>query len=493
MIFERLSSNFAQQAELNSFCIKDKYYSYKQLGSRVAAIQSELLLNKGKSKTVGVITNDDFDTYASLLAVWYSGMAYVPISLKNPIDRNNTVLNEADVEIILTSENLELAFGKAGLKTILTIELPDKNSIPVSENFTVTDNAYILFTSGSTGVPKGVPISYQNLFSFVESFEDLPIEIGKDERCLQMFELTFDVSVASFLMPLLNGACVYTVPSNVVKYLHIIKLIGEYKLTNITIVPSVISLLKPYLKQLRFECVKHCILTAEATYVDLLTGWADVIPAARIWNLYGPTEATIWCTYYEFNKSSISEYNGMFAIGAPLKNVEALIVNEKFEPVNSDEKGELCIGGQHVTPGYLNNQERNVLSFFTRMVGGKEVRFYKTGDLCFYDEKNVINYCGRLDNQVQIQGFRVELSEIEVLVRNQFSISNVVIPRKNKVNALELLLVLEKYSGNIDEVKNYLAKKLPPYMMPEQIYKLDEFPLNSSGKIDRVKIKEGLK
>jgi amino acid adenylation domain-containing protein len=357
----------------------------------------------------------------------------------------------------------------------------------------ITDHtlAYILFTSGSTGSPKGVPISHGNLSAFIKAFSSSPFRIGKDDRCLQMFELTFDVSVSSYLPALLTGACVFTVPGDGIKYMHVLRVLTQYKLTSIQIVPSIIKLAKNLLNRIRVPDVRNCIMTGEATMVDLLTIWRPCIPEARIFNFYGPTESTIYCSFLEYSDVHPKNYNGMLAIGKNFEGMDLLIVNEEGEETKPGEKGELLIGGPQVTRGYVKNDAKNKESFVFVPFHGRTERFYRSGDMCYKDRNEDIFYCGRFDNQVKIQGFRIELSEIEYLVRKQFNLNNVVIVTEDSQGAARLVLVVEDQENrDTDPIITFLKGKLPEYMIPAAGGSMGEFPLNSSGKTDRKKIKE---
>ena len=489
-MLNRVLVNLSKYHDKQAFCIENTFYSYKMLEQKIAGIQVELENNKitDEGPIVGIICNNDFETYASIFALWFTGMAYVPVSLKIPKGRNLKMLEDAGVKIVLSSTSVP-DFEDDEFKFINTSSCLDTVGKPNISGYNEKNLAYILFTSGSTGVPKGVPISQKNLSSFVESFEALDIKLTASDRCLQMFELTFDVSVASFLMPVLNGACVYTMPPEVIKYLHIVRMVRDYNLSFVALVPSVLTLLKPYFNQLVFEGVRCCILTAEATFSDMLPPLQKMMPGADIWNLYGPTEATIWSTGLKYDAGKLKQYNGMFAIGKPLKNVTAIITDEQSNKLGSLQKGELCLSGNQITGGYLNNPQMNAKAFYFDKTDDELLYYYKTGDSCFIDDEEDIHYCGRIDNQVQIQGFRVELSEIEILIREQFDINNVVVARNNKLEVLELVLILENYAQNTDEIRNFITKKLPYYMIPHMIITVDEFPVNNSGKVDRIKLK----
>lgn len=485
---ERILNSLYKHQNEQAFCIEGNGYTYGELSKKIAGIQDEIELMHGNHKNpiVGLVCNNDIETYASIFALWLSGMAYAPISPKVPVERNARIILDAGIKTVVSSTAV---VGIEGVDFIDTTICRGEQNVPQVYRYNENNLAYILFTSGSTGIPKGVPISQKNLASFVSSFEELGIDLKHTDKCLQMFELTFDVSVACFLMPVLSGACVYTMSPDVIKYLQVVRMIRDFDLSFVTIVPSVLTLLKPYFNQLVFDSVRCCVLTAEATYADMLQPLQRMMPTAEIWNLYGPTEATIWCTALKYDSSKLKQYNGMFAIGKPLLNVKANIVDENFNKLGMMQKGELCLSGNQITEGYLNNPEINKRAFYEDNTTNPITLYYRTGDFCYTDEEGDIFYCGRIDNQVQMQGFRVELSEIEILIRQQFNINNVVLAVNNKLGVPELVLVLENNLQNMDEVREFMSKKLPYYMIPEKILQFNEFPVNSSGKIDRIKLK----
>ena len=488
MVLTGLKSSFEKNINRNAFCINQKFYTYEELQDKLFRISGALInSNAAKTKRVGIATTDTLETYASILACWFAGYAYVPLNPSIPEERNLTIIKEAKINVVLSSSETLPDFSKSFLHVqhINTSEL-DKEGV---DNFKFTEfntdtTLYILFTSGSTGVPKGVPITYGNVISFVDSYNALGFNCNHEDRFLQMFDLTFDVSVASYLIPLLLGACVYTVSSKGIKYMNVYKILKDYKISFASIVPSIITYLKPYFADINLPYLKYCILTAEASNIDIVTKWLHCVPNCSIVNLYGPTEATIWCTGYFFDITKPKAYNEMLVIGKPFKNVHAEIIGENGAEVKKGEKGELCISSAQLTIGYLNNEEKNQLSFFIK----DGIRFYKTGDLCYVDENDDIFYCGRIDHQIKIQGFRIELSEIEMSAKEFAAVNNVAVAYKNKYGVNEIALFLENFSGNINELKKKLTSRLPYYMIPSQINIITELPYNTSGKVDRVKL-----
>jgi len=470
-MIRQLKASLATHAARNAFCINDRYYTYQDLMETTLRIQSAIAAKGGsQTKRIGIVTTNTIETYASILACWFAGCAYVPLHPQNPEERTRTIIKEAQIDLVLDQQS-----------SLQTDPVDDALRM---EELKDEDWLYILFTSGSTGTPKGVPITYGNVKAFIDSFQALGFNYDESDRFLQMFDLTFDVSVASYLVPLLAGACVYTVPTEGIKYMQVLKIMKNYQVSFASIVPSIINYLKPYFKEIHLPSLKYCVLTAEASNIEVVQEWAGCMPNGRLINLYGPTEATIWCTGFFFDPDAPKAYNGMLIIGKPFKNVGMLILDDDGAETARGAKGELCVSGGQVTPGYINNEERNKSSFFIR--DGR--RYYRTGDLCYQDEDNDIFYCGRADHQVKIQGFRIELSEIEVTARQIFSLNTAAVAFKNNLGVQQIGLFLEKYSGETQQVRSDLEKKLPYYMIPSAIRTIENLPYNTSGKIDRVSL-----
>jgi non-ribosomal peptide synthetase component F len=325
----------------------------------------------------------------------------------------------------------------------------------------------------------------------MESFWKTGITITEEDRCLQVFDLTFDVSVQSYLIALTRGACVYTVPYGQVKYLYAASLIQEQKITFGAMAPSMLTYLRPYFDELDATSMRTTILTAEACPVDLMEDWYKCAKNTEIYDFYGPTEATIYCTYYKLTRGGNNlSLNGIISIGKPLANVQAIIIREDGSLVEGQKKGELCIAGEQVTPGYWNNADKNESSFFVR----DGVRYYHTGDLCYWEETGDIMYSGRIDQQAKIQGFRVELGEIEHHAREFYNKEYrvVAIAFDNVQKLTEIALFVESAEQDTQALLAYLRSKMPHYMIPSRIIFEQTFPLNKSEKIDRNTLKSKL-
>lgn len=447
-------------ASKDAFCISGTRYSYRQFGEAIEVKRNEY--KERKESICALEIHDDLDTYASIVALWLEGKAYVPINPNHPEDRNRRIIDQ-----------------------ISGFECPFTDPL-----------AYVLFTSGSTGLPKGVAISRKNVGAFMDSFWKTGVTVDENDRCLQCFDLTFDVSVQSFLAALTRGACVYTVPYGQVKYLQVASLIHESHITFGAMAPSMLVFLRPYFDELDASSLKTCILTAEACPADLIEEWQKCARNAEIYDFYGPTEATVYCTAYHCPRNApVLSVNGVVSIGKPLSNVTAIILDDRGKIVDIQEgKGELCVAGDQVTQGYWNNPEKNASSFSIIEYDGQKLRFYHTGDLCYRDSTDDLMYLGRIDQQAKIQGFRVELSEIEFHVRTFYENAYrvVAIAFQNDKNITEIALFVECADRSSEALLEYLRSKMPSYMIPSRVLFVEDIPLNSNDKIDRNRLKSML-
>ncbi len=489
-ILKPIFNNIDNHPYRNAFFILEKYYTYKDLGVEINKIRLHLKSIKNKDKFFGLVTNDDLQTYATIIALWSEGKAFVPINPKNPHKRNIKIINQINLFHVFDTNSESLY---KNLKVINPHKLEYNNNI-VNEIFLSEKNndellTYILFTSGSTGEPKGVKISRKNISSFFENFWKSGITINPFDRCLQSFDLTFDVSIQSFIAPIVRGACVYTVPNNQIKYSYIYNLLEKQNITFAVLVPSLLGYLRPYFSEISLKNLKNCIITAESCSIDLALEWMKCVPNCNVFNYYGPTEVTIYCSYYKLKKKKNISQNGLLSIGKLFKKLKKIIIDKNGNILPNNKKGELCISGDQVSSGYWNNPKKNNSSFFTLKYENIDRRFYKTGDICSITKDDNILIHGRLDSQIKIDGFRIEIGEIEFISRKYLKNVNVVIiPNKIKDN-YKLIAFIESKKINTNLYKNYLRLKLPTYMIPSKIILLDKFPLNSNDKIDKIVLK----
>jgi D-alanine--poly(phosphoribitol) ligase subunit 1 len=462
----------------NALWINERYYTYEELWKIVHTVYLQI---PGKTiERIGIYCNDDVYTYASILAVSMYGAAYVPLNNKFPAAKNQTVTSQCDLKLILSSvenEDIKTIAGTIKIISSAPSQLPDSPTpLPVLNNKPFSSTAYILFTSGSTGEPKGVPVSNANVnYFFDEIFKNYTFT--EKDKFLQSSELTFDFSVFAFFMPLYVGACCYVVPDSDIKFVKIIQLLQQHKITVLSMVPTILKYVEKYLKEIKLPELKYSFFSGDALFHDLAVKWNKTAPNGTIYNCYGTTETTVICTQYVFdeNRSVNESVNGIVPLGKPFERMDVLIVDQLNQPA---EKGELCFSGPQVITNYLNGTKED--KFFTY----KGKHYYKPGDIGSYNKNGDLIFHGRLDNQVKINGYRVELGEIEMAIEKITNSKCIVLCLKNEKQINTLVAFIE--TALIDEQKliKTIASLLPDYMLPQQFLAIEKFPLNANQKTD---------
>lgn len=486
---EQILKSLTASPEACVCSVNDEIFTYDQFHKMVCGIQAQV--QRTGSSQIGLLAQNRPETYATIIAAWLTGKAYVPMQAGYPATRIASILEDAEIQTIFYADEDEdtLAMMSAfpQIKFVRTTGLSGQSCFNTAPSASKT--AYILFTSGTTGKPKGVPISFGNLQAFLDGFDALGYQISQEDRFLQMFELTFDLSVVCFTRPLMCGASFHTLPSGMIKTLALYHVLDEQKITFSLMVPSAISLLTPYLEDISLPDLRYSQFCGEALNLPLLQKWFPCVPNARIDNVYGPTEATIYCTALTAEKRKLQQQHssGVMGIGKPMLNVVTALFSENGEPLTAPNAiGELCLSGLQLTAGYVNNDEQNQRSFFNH----GDMRYYRTGDLVFMSEDGNIYYVGRADDQVKIQGYRVELAEIELAAAR-------VLPKHRSVavgyqqgdSGWQLALFVENLAADPDTIRQELSAQLPDYMIPHKVMHIREIPLNSNGKTDRKQLR----
>lgn len=469
MHFPELIANQIHLHPERTWCvIEQRTFTYGDLSHYIQEHQLSIADTKGP---IGVVLRDDFETYAALIACWMSAKAYVPLNPDYPTQRLQDIIDASGLKRILDSQNI-------GLPPIKNIELLTKQVLNSFRWKLITpenrDNAYILFTSGTTGKPKGVPITYGNLQAFFDGFFELGYALDSHDKFLQMFELTFDLSVMSFGIPTLLGASFYVPSQTLVKPLALYDTLESQEISFALMVPSAVEMLAPYADELELPHLKVSQFCGEALKLSQVSIWASACPQTQIDNVYGPTEATIYCTRYTVpsDLNYCLHKNGIVCIGKPMKTVSLML----------DEAQELCLGGDQTTKGYLHANEEQRSKFFEK----DGIWFYKSGDIGSIDGGNYFCH-GRSDDQIKIQGYRVELSEIE------FAGSKILPEIQNRCLAVEtsngwelhLVFDMDSTRTTLSEINEHL----PEYMHIKAVHAVHPFPLNSNGKVDKKALK----
>lgn len=494
-----------QYPEAVALVAGEETLTYTDMMRRITAIRlklRELETKFGHQERVGVLTGADAWTYCALLALLAERSAYVPLNRHNPDARNLQVIEEAGISILLVSKRSDevdaLVMKSVDLRQVVGLSELDTAPNPdfsFPETHTSENLAYLLFTSGSTGKPKGVPIHWGQLDAFVKAVLDAgTYDFRHTDRFLQMFELTFDLSIFSYLVPLCVGASVYVLPDDGMVALGVYDMLEEQRLTVALMVPSVLGHLAKYLDEIELPHLRWSLFCGEALPHSAATQWAVAAPNARIENVYGPTEATIFCTRYPFHpdQSAVEQVHGTVPIGKPLPAMSLCVIDAAGKVLPEGQEGELCLMGPQVTTSYWENPDKTAASFITIDYKGQMTPAYRTGDLARVNPHGNYVFLGRNDSQVKIEGYRIELGEIEHHVREFIGHPMcAVVPVANAAGQHTLHLFVEERPGlDIHQLFTHLRHHLPTYMLPRETTPLGALPLNLSGKVDRAKLKE---
>jgi amino acid adenylation domain-containing protein len=489
LLHEAFAAQAARIPDAPALRFRHETLTYGQLDARVERLARHLrAVGVAPGTLVAVCMERAFEMVVALHAILRAGAAYVPIDPEYPVERIAFMLADTNAPIILTQRWLRDRIEGHGSGMVIVVD--DSAELPVSDealpSASASDLAYVIYTSGSTGQPKGAMISHRaianRIFWMQEAFGLTP-----DDRVLQKTPFSFDVSVWEFFWPLLFGAqLVIAEPGGHRDTGYLARTIVEDGITTIHFVPSMLQLFLEDPRAGACTSLRRVICSGEALPRALQDRFFNQLDA-ELHNLYGPTEAAVDVTAWACDPASELAF---VPIGRPVANTQIHILDEGLQPVPVGSAGELCIGGVQVGEGYLRRPELTRERFVEDPLSGRAgSRLYRTGDLARYLPSGDIEFLGRSDYQVKVRGFRVELGEIEAALEAIEGVrQTVVVARERSGGDLELVAYLSHASGEdlpIDELRRLLAARLPEYMVPTLFVPLDQFPLTSSGKVDR--------
>lgn len=492
------------------------YASLRGIVRRIASAIHTLQVEQKTFPLVAVLAHRSETAYAGVLGSLAADKGYMPLNPKFPLERTLQMLYLSGCTALIAGKEC-LSQLSGLLKAVdrpLTIILPEAasleelqsqnlqhrflfaNQLPGEEAFSFVENsaaslAYLLFTSGSTGVPKGVPISQGNVRSYVD-YICARYNVSEQDRFSEQFDLTFDLSAHDMFVCWERGACLYCVPENSV--MAPAKFIRDHQLTMWFSVPSVAGLLSKMrlLSPGFFPSLRYSLFCGEPLPTSYAQSWQEAAPNSILENLYGPTEATIAIAHYRWDpqRSSQECANGIVPIGHIFEGQQFRVTDSGGKSVPFGDPGELCLSGSQVATGYWNNPEKT-LQQFVPLPGAGDPLWYRTGDLVKQDAAGNLCYLGRIDHQIKIRGYRVELQEIESVLRKACGTDQVVsVPWPVNNGSADGVVAFVSGVRNLDKasVLENCSALLPDYMVPKNIYLIDELPLNSNQKIDRGKL-----
>ncbi|MGI9543935.1 MAG: amino acid adenylation domain-containing protein [Cyclobacteriaceae bacterium] len=469
---------------------KETSISYGELNQRANQLAHHLISQGvGPDQLVGLCVDRGIEMVIGLLGILKSGSAYLPMDPAFPKDRLLYMLEDASSSVLITTQNLKDTFPDYEGNLVLldqdwgVIEQRAHNT-PLTEVST-SNLAYVIYTSGSTGKPKGVQLEHGNVVNFLHSMQKEP-GLEASDVLLSVTTLSFDIAVLEIFLPLVTGATLVLVDKQTT--LDGKALVKELSTRDVTVMQATPATWRLMIDAGWDKTPNLKILCGgEAMPRDLATQLLD--KGGSLWNEYGPTETTIWSTLQK-----VENRQGVIAIGRPIANTQIYILDSQLQLVPRGAIGELHIGGDGLARGYLNREELTAERFITNPfdVTGSS-RIYKTGDYARILRNGEIECLGRMDYQVKVRGFRIELGEIETSLKSHSSVHDAVVSVQGVGGpAARLVGYIIPENGEIDsgDIKAFLQKELPDYMIPGIYMTVDSFPLTPNGKIDRKSLPE---
>lgn len=457
--------------------------------------KSNIIANYLKSENitygdkVAILLDKSFELLASILGILKVGACYVPIDDNYNLERKKYILKESQVKLCLCDKWQDLDFPQVNVKNMLNTDVI--TDFAINDNITANTPVCILYTSGTTGNPKGVEIINRNIIKLVRNitYMDFP----KNSRILQVASIVFDLSIFEFWASLLNGKtlCLLT-KEQLLNFTYLKNYIDTNKV-NIMCMTSVLfnQIISNHVEV--FENIKQILTGGDKISIEHVKKLKSTYPNIKIYNSYGPTECTSFCTMYE-----IKDIEGLknIPIGRPIPNSSCYVLDSKNRLLPLYCVGELAIGGDGVSNGYIYDSAKTKEHFIDNtfdnyFIGNK---LYKTGDLVKVFDDGNIDFIGRKDNQIKIRGYRIELDEIKEVVLQYEGIENCAIilneDTKNKSNKQILLYFVANKQINTKLLLDYLKNHLQTYMIPSGMMQIESIPLNANYKLDKNKLPE---
>ncbi|MDP4202078.1 MAG: amino acid adenylation domain-containing protein [Bacteroidota bacterium] len=424
------------------------------------------------------------EVYIAMLAVLKAGGAYIPLDPELPVARVNFILKDSEAKVLISSEHFlrQIEAQPEATKMFLFDNDVDKlvsfsTQKPMVENRTCKDLSYIIYTSGSSGEPKGVLLEHRNVANYIKAAKQI-YDVDENQRVLQGFSVAFDASVEEIWMAFASGATLVVGTFDIMRsgdrFASVLNNLG---ITFLSCAPTLLSMVKEDIPSL-----KTLIFGGEVCSPDIAHRWCR--EGRTVYNTYGPTEAAVIATY------SVLQPDVPVTIGKQLPGYSVHIVDENLQPVGAGVEGEIIIGGESVARGYLHRDDLTKAKFIeTDRFDDKNQRYYHTGDLAKYADDGNIVFLGRSDAQVKVRGFRVELTEIEGLLMKFNGVQAAAVALNIETQQLAAYTVMQ---NNAEPDRETIAKllriKLPYYMIPATLDVVPELPMTSSQKIDRKRL-----
>ena len=478
-IHQLFEAQAARHSDKVALSFGQRTLTYRELNERADQLAQHLTqTGAAPDVLIGICLDRSPELVIAVLGVLKAGAAYVPIDPTYPADRIAFMLEDAAVKILVTQKNPSVSLPATSAAMVFMDELPAAGTKTDRAQATAQNLAYVRYTSGSTGNPKGVQIEHRAIVNFIESMRRTP-GLTADDVLLAVTTLSFDISELEIHLPLTTGAQIVIVPwETVADGQALLETVKKYGVTVMQATPATWRLMLDAGWQGTAGLKVLC--GGEALPADLAR---QLIPrCAELWNMYGPTETTVWSTCQHITDASDT------SIGRPIANTDTYILDAQLQPMPIGVAGELMIGGDGMARGYLNRPELTAEKFIPHPFK-PGARLYRTGDLARYSSAGRIECLGRLDFQIKIRGFRIELGEIEAVLSSHSAVRQaVVIAREDLPGDKRLVAYYTTRPGvtvSAGDLRDHIRGKIPHYMLPSVFVPLESIPLTPNGKVDR--------
>jgi amino acid adenylation domain-containing protein len=500
-LFTYVQAQASRRPDALAVADEGRELSYLELLTHSRAVSAGLqAAGVGRQQVIGVLAPRGGGWIAAMLGIWHAGGVYLPLDPAAPAHRREAMLRKSGCRVALVDESLA-GVAAAGLDSVTCLSLSGMLSLPPSNSppaARADDLAYVLFTSGSTGEPKGAMVEHRGMLNhLLAKVEDL--ELSGQDRVAQVAPVSFDISIWQALAPLVAGAPCYVASEDEA---HDPRLLQRFlRRGGITVAQVVPSLLRAAIESgdVMRDCGRDPLdlrvlsLTGEAAPPALCREWLQRYPQVRLLNAYGPTECSDDVTHHFVSRAEDVEDTGV-SIGRAVRNAELFVLQasgDRWRSIQPGESGELFVGGPCVGRGYIHDPARTAEAFASlRLQNGRELRLYRTGDLVRLRADGSLDFCGRLDRQVKVRGARVELGDIEVALERTGMVRQaaVLLKRPLGVGASsppQLVAYVVLHSGATSAaVGSAMKVQAGPHMRPDRYIAMDDLPLTRSGKVD---------
>lgn len=456
---------------------KDKKYTYKEVDEISTRIANELIrLGAKKEKVVSILVKKSEYIVLASLGVIKSGAAYQPLDPTYPKDRLTFMVKDSSAIILIRDRELNDLVDDFKGKELFTDELLSlKDNTEIKTRPSPKDLFIMLYTSGSTGVPKGVMLEHGNIFSFVRYYRQ-EFNLGVGNRSAAYASYGFDADMMDLYPSLTSGATVYIIPDEM--RLNLVELGEYYNKNQITHAFMTTQVGRQFASEIEVKSLKYFAVGGEKLVpMDPPKGY-------KFYNLYGPTEGTVFCTL-----QLVDKFYHRIPIGKCLSDYKIYVLDKNKKRLPILTSGELYISGPQVARGYLNREKENSEAFLSNWFTKEEKfeKLYKTGDIVRLLEDGTIDFIGRKDGQVKIRGFRVELSEVEKVIRDFKDIKDATVKDFTDPSGVKYIVayVVSDKKINVEQLNNFILEQKPPYMVPAYTMQIDKIPLNQNQKVNK--------